>query len=85
MCEMQKERWKVSENKQLKTCPFCGCSMGILFLDGGCEWYGRHESLCPLESNPSAFYGHVGDMVDAWNMRAENTESVTESEVEGEA
>ena len=50
-------------------CPFCGCTMGYLYLGGGYEWFGRHKSMCPLEGNPSGSYGRLKDMVKAWSKR----------------
>jgi hypothetical protein len=53
----------------LKPCPFCGCIMGYLVLEGYYEWYGRHKAGCPIESNPSDAYGRSNLMAVEWNRR----------------
>ena len=66
----------------LAGCPFCGCRMGILELDGF-QWFGNHKSCCPLEGNPSASWGRREDLVKDWNTRASNDTDEARSKTEG--
>jgi len=67
-----KIKHKRVEDMELLSCPFCGCSMGILFLGGGYQWYGNHHHSCILAQNPSGSYGRVEDMAREWNQREGN-------------
>ncbi len=54
-------------NNELEPCPFCGCKMGILHLNGW-QWFGEH-GICPLEGNHSAAYGTKEGLIEEWNKR----------------
>ncbi|MGE4340541.1 MAG: hypothetical protein AB7E55_32015 [Pigmentiphaga sp.] len=56
--------------KDMDTCPFCGCAMGIiLWARGGYEPYGNHEAGCVLEGAQLSWYGDPESLVDDWNRR----------------
>ena len=46
--------------------------MGILEIEGGWQWYGRHKEPCPIEGNPSSWYGRREMCIDDWNSRPED-------------
>jgi len=56
-------------NIHMQDCPFCGCAMGFLVMRNGYRWYGYHRSMCVLETNPSASYSSLENLVEAWNRR----------------
>jgi hypothetical protein len=64
-------RKKGNVEEQMKPCPFCGCRMGILELEGGWRWWGVHGDLCVLEGNHSSWYGRRDFMIEEWNRRAD--------------
>jgi len=46
--------------------------MGIWEIEGGFMWMGKHRAPCPIESNPSSWYGRREMCIDDWNSRPED-------------